>query len=54
MPSTPRRRHVAMGCPPIELVDGEKLVEMSESVGLGLKQKISFELDPQFFEQFEA
>lgn len=42
------------GVPPIELVDGEKLIEMFESLELGLKQKITFELDPQFFEQFKA
>jgi hypothetical protein len=42
------------GVTPIELVEGEKLVAMFETVGLGLKQKITFELDPQFFEQFKA
>jgi restriction system protein len=42
------------GVPPIELVDGEKLIEMFESLELGLKQKVTFELDPPFFEQFKA
>lgn len=42
------------GVPPIELVDGEKLIEMFETLELGLKQRITFELDPQFFEQFKA
>jgi restriction system protein len=42
------------GVPPIELVDGEKLIEMFESLELGLKQKISFELDPHFFDPFKG
>ena len=41
------------GVPPIEIVDGEKLLEMFESLELGLKQKITFELDAPFFEQYK-
>jgi restriction system protein len=41
------------GVPPIELVDGEKLVEMFQSLELGLRPKVAFELDVQFFEQFK-
>lgn len=37
------------GAPPIELVDGDKLVEMFERVGLGLKQRTVYELDHAFF-----
>jgi restriction system protein len=37
------------GAPPVELVDGDKLVEMFERVGLGLKQRTVYELDHAFF-----
>ena len=38
--------------PSIELVDGEKLIEMSEALGLGLKPKKDFEVDSEFFKEF--
>lgn len=37
---------------PIELIDGEKLVEMFEFRKLGLKPKIIFEIDYEFFKEF--
>lgn len=40
------------GAPPIELVDGEKLVEMFEAVGLGLRPKTIYEVDQAFFGRF--
>lgn len=40
------------GAPPIELVDGDKLVEMFERVGLGLRQRTVFELDHAFFANY--
>lgn len=40
------------GAPKIELVDGEKLVEMFKKVELGMKQKIVYEVDLPYFEQF--
>jgi restriction system protein len=40
------------GAPPIELVDGDKLVEMFERVKLGLKQRNVYELDHAFFAAF--
>jgi len=40
------------GVPPIELVDGEQLVEMFEKLELGLKPKITYEIDNNFFEEF--
>jgi len=40
------------GAPPVELVDGEKLVSMFESVKLGVKPRIVYEVDRSFFEQF--
>jgi restriction system protein len=40
------------GAPKIELVDGEKLVEMFKKVELGMKQKIVYEVDLPYFEPF--
>lgn len=40
------------GVPPIELVDGEQLVQLFEAKQLGLKPKQSFEIDQTFFDQF--
>ena len=47
-----RREADRDGAPPVELVDGEKLVEMFERVNLGLKQRVIFELDHAFFADF--
>lgn len=41
------------GAPPIELVDGIKLVEMFEKVELGLKPKTIYEVDLSYFEKFK-
>lgn len=41
------------GAPPIELVDGIKLVEMFEKVELGLKPKTIYEVDLNYFEKFK-
>lgn len=41
------------GVPPIELVDGEKLVEMFEKYELGLKPKTVYDIDQSFFEEFK-
>lgn len=40
------------GVLPIELVDGERLVELFELKQLGLKRKEIFEVDYAFFDQF--
>ena len=40
------------GVPPIELVDGEKLIDMFEKLELGLKPRTAFEIDQSFFEDF--
>jgi restriction system protein len=40
------------GVLPIELVDGQKLVEMFEKLELGLKPKMTYELDMPFFQEF--
>ena len=41
------------GVVPIELVDGERLVELFEKNRLGLTSKIIFEVNHDFFKQFE-
>ena len=41
------------GVPPIELVDGEKLVELFVSLELGLIARTTYDVDPSFFAQFE-
>lgn len=42
------------GVPPIELIDGERLVGLFEKYELGLKPKTVFELVPDFFKSFES
>ncbi|MCU0388214.1 MAG: restriction endonuclease, partial [Chitinophagaceae bacterium] len=41
------------GAPPIELVDGNKLVQMFEKVQLGLRPKTVYEIDLTYFEKFK-
>lgn len=40
------------GAPQVELVDGEKLIEMFKRVELGVKPKIVYEVDLPFFEPY--
>ncbi len=40
------------GAPPIELVDGDKLVQLFEQKQLGLKPKTIYEIDHDFFEEY--
>ena len=40
------------GVPPIELVDGQKLLDLFVTYQLGLKPVASYELDPAFFDPF--
>ncbi len=40
------------GAPPIELVDGDKLVSLFEKAKLGLKERTVFDVDHEFFQQF--
>jgi Fe-S-cluster-containing hydrogenase component 2 len=42
------------GAFPIELIDGERLVELFQSASLGVKQKQAFEIDQAFFDQFRG
>ncbi|HYX05233.1 MAG TPA: restriction endonuclease [Bacteroidales bacterium] len=41
------------GAPPIEIIDGEKLIEMFERLELGLKPIKTFEVNYPFFEEFK-
>lgn len=49
-----RREASRDGVPPIELIDGEKLVDMLEKLELGLKAVTTFEVEHAFFKDFEA
>lgn len=40
------------GAPPIEIVDGDKLVHLFEKGGLGLRRKEIFEIDKDFFIEY--
>ena len=40
------------GVPPIELVDGDALVEMFEKLEIGLIPKQTFDVDQRFFDEF--
>jgi restriction system protein len=42
------------GAPPLELVDGDKLVEMFEQLEFGLRPIKSYEVDVGFFQAFET
>jgi restriction system protein len=48
-----KKEAVREGTDQIELVDGEKLVKMFEQLELGLKPKIIYELDPEFFKEYK-
>jgi restriction system protein len=41
------------GVPPIELVDGDRLVELFEKLELGLVPRTTYDVDPKFFEDFK-
>ncbi len=41
------------GVPPIEMVDGEKLIEMFEKLELGVKLRLTYDVDQIFFEEFQ-
>lgn len=50
--SEAKREAVRDGVPPIELVDGEKLVDMLEDLEIGLMPVRAFRVDETFFESF--
>lgn len=49
-----RREATRDGVPPIELVDGEKLVDLFEERKLGLRPKTVYEVDEEFFNAFRV
>lgn len=48
-----RKEAVRDGVPPIELVDGEKLISMLEQLELGLRPSTTYTVDLGFFESFD-
>jgi restriction system protein len=48
-----RKEAARDGAPPIELIDGEKLIDMFERLELGLRPVTTFEVDHSFFNEFE-
>ena len=49
-----RREATRDGVPQIELIDGERLIEMLASLELGLKAVTTYEINAEFFKQFES
>lgn len=49
-----KREATRDGAPPIELIDGEKLIDMLEQLELGLKAVTTFEVEHAFFNEFKA
>lgn len=47
-----KREAIRDGVPPIELVDGEKLVSMFEQLELGLNPRTTYDIDYNFFNDF--
>jgi restriction system protein len=47
-----KKEAVRDGANPIELVDGEKLVRMFERLELGVKPKVIYEVDREFFKEY--
>jgi restriction system protein len=50
--SEARKEAVRDGVPAIELVDGDKLINMLEQLELGLKPMTTYEVDTTFFDSF--
>lgn len=50
--SEAKKESVRDGVPPIELVDGEKLIEMCVSLQIGLKKINTYEIDNIFFQDY--
>ena len=49
-----RREASRDGVPPIELIDGERLIDMLEKLELGLRPVTTFEVDHSFFSEFRG
>ena len=49
-----RREATRDGAPPVELIDGEKLVDMFQSLEFGLRPVTTYEVDSAFFDAFKG
>lgn len=49
-----KREATRDGAPPIELIDGEKLIDLMERLELGLKSATTFEVEHGFFNEFKS
>lgn len=49
-----KREAIRDGVPPIELVDGEMLLNMFEQLELGLKPRTTYDIDDNFFADFKG
>jgi restriction system protein len=49
-----KREATRDGAPPIELIDGEKLIDMLEQLELGLKAVRTYEVEQAFFNEFKV
>jgi restriction system protein len=49
-----KREATRDGAPPIELIDGEKLIDLLEKLELGLRPVATFEIEHHFFDEFKA
>jgi restriction system protein len=49
-----RREASRDGVPPIELIDGDRLVAMLETLELGLRPVKAFDIDADFFAAFRG
>jgi restriction system protein len=49
-----KREATRDGAPPIELIDGEKLIDMLETLELGLRPVKTYEVEQSFFNEFNA
>ena len=49
-----RREATRDGAPPIELIDGEKLLDLLEKFEIGLKPVTTFEVEYGFFKEFQS
>lgn len=47
-----KREAIRDGVPPIELIDGEKLVSLFEKFRLGLKPRVVYDVVPDFFDNY--
>jgi restriction system protein len=49
-----KREATRDGAPPIELIDGEKMIDMLEKLELGLRAVTTYEVEHAFFNEFKA